>query len=106
MSGSAENAVLRGLPALAGLQIESLADGGLERAPVGKIEASLAALWRHASQKGVPVTRACLWNLVARVDERVVTYRTLFVSRLPKAAPAVAEAASPVAKDPKNPSRP
>jgi len=44
--------------------------------------------------------------VVARVDERVVTYRTLFVSRLPKAAPAVAEAASPVAKDPKNPSRP
>lgn len=34
--------------------------------------------------------------LVARVDERVITYRTLFVSRLPAAAgPAVAEAAAP-----------
>lgn len=33
--------------------------------------------------------------VVARVDERVVTYRTVFVSRVPGSVPAVAEAAKP-----------
>ena len=41
--------------------------------PVGRIEAELAALWRHAAeprqgQAPRPVTRACLWNLVIRVQ--------------------------------------
>jgi hypothetical protein len=47
--------------------------GGAIEVPVGRIEAELAALWRRAAEARpgqVPnaVTRACLWNLVVRVQ--------------------------------------
>ena len=47
--------------------------GGAIEVPVGRIEAELANLWRRAAEARpgqIPnaVTRACLWNLVVRVD--------------------------------------
>jgi len=37
--------------------------------PVDRIESELSALWRKAAEnRDAPVTRACLWNLVMRVD--------------------------------------
>lgn len=47
--------------------------GAAIEVPVGRIEAELAALWRHAAEARPgqipnPVTRACLWNLVVRVQ--------------------------------------
>jgi hypothetical protein len=53
-------------------RLELFEKGSAIEVPVGRIEAELAALWRHAAEARpgqIPnaVTRACLWNLVVRV---------------------------------------
>lgn len=75
--------------------------------PVGKIEGELAALWRHAAESRPgqipnPVTRACLWNLVVRVqgDEQFVQAKRLIddlSQRIP--ARAIVMRAEPEGKD-------
>jgi glucose-6-phosphate dehydrogenase assembly protein OpcA len=52
-------------------RLDTFEKGGAIEVPVAKIETELAALWRQAVQKSGrknPVTRACLWNLILRVD--------------------------------------
>lgn len=54
-----------------GEKLETFERGGAIEVPVARIEAELAGLWRQAAQsagKKHPVTRACLWNLIVRVD--------------------------------------
>lgn len=54
-------------------RLEVFERGEAIEVPVGRIEAELAALWRHAAEPRAgqpprPVTRACLWNLIIRVQ--------------------------------------
>jgi glucose-6-phosphate dehydrogenase assembly protein OpcA len=52
-------------------KLDTFERGGAIEVPVARIEAELAALWREAAQKVErkhPITRACLWNLIVRVD--------------------------------------
>lgn len=56
----------------AGDHLAEFERGDAIEVPVGRIEAELAALWRHAANTGGKpraVTRACLWNLVIRVPD-------------------------------------
>lgn len=68
--------------------------GGAIEVPVGRIEAELAALWRRAAEARpgqVPraVTRACLWNLVIRVEgETQFTHAKRLVDDLAQRIPA------------------
>jgi glucose-6-phosphate dehydrogenase assembly protein OpcA len=48
-------------------KVETFQRGGAIEVPPGRIEAELSALWRAAaSREQMPVTRACLWNLIVR----------------------------------------
>jgi len=50
-------------------KLETFERGGAIEVPVAGIEKELAALWREAALKsGRTVCRACLWNLIVRVD--------------------------------------
>jgi glucose-6-phosphate dehydrogenase assembly protein OpcA len=56
---------------MTGDKLETFEKGGAIEVPVARIEPELAALWRDAAQKSGrkhPITRACLWNLIVRVD--------------------------------------
>lgn len=52
-------------------KLDTFEQGGAIEVPVARIEQELAALWRAAAQKAGKsgaVSRACLWNLIVRVD--------------------------------------
>jgi glucose-6-phosphate dehydrogenase assembly protein OpcA len=50
--------------------VETFEKGGAIEVPVARIEQELANLWRQAAQRSKvnAITRACLWNLIVRVD--------------------------------------
>jgi glucose-6-phosphate dehydrogenase assembly protein OpcA len=50
-------------------QLATFEKGGAIEVPIARIEAELGKLWRAAAKASkVPVTRACLWNLVVRAQ--------------------------------------
>ncbi len=68
--------------------------GGAIEVPVGRIEGELAALWRRAADARpgqIPhaVTRACLWNLVVRVQgDAEFTHQKRLIDELSQRIPA------------------
>lgn len=61
--------------------------GAAARVDVRHIERDLAALWRKASERGLAVTRACLWNLVVPARDPLAHARAKAL--LEQALPAV-----------------